>query len=97
DGALRTIPLAALHDGQQFLVARYALATTPGLPLTDPRPPPRGNAKVLVNGLTQGVQGFAPLSYVGQELDAIHSVYGGRELRDGNFTLPNHANESDES
>jgi len=89
DGALRTIPLAALHDGQQFLVARYALATTPGLTLTDPRPLPRGNAKVLVNGLTQGVQGFAPLPYVGQELDAIHSVYGGRELRDGDFTVPN--------
>ena len=89
DGALRTIPLAALHDGKQFLVARYALATTPGLTLTDPRPLPRGNAKVLVNGLTQGVQGFAPLPYVGQELDAIHSVYGGRELRDGDFTVPN--------
>src|SRR5437660_1109807 len=45
DGALRTIPLAALHDGQQFLVARYALATTPGLTLTDPRPLARQQVK----------------------------------------------------
>jgi CHAT domain-containing protein len=89
DGALRTIPLAALHDGQQFLVARYALATTPGLTLTDPRPLPRENAKLLLNGLTDGVQGFAPLPYVGQELDAIHAVYGGRVLRDGDFTVAN--------
>ena len=89
DGALRTIPLAALHDGQQFLVARYALATTPGLTLTDPRPLPRENAKLLVNGLTEGVQGFAPLPYVGQELDAIHDLYGGRVLRDGDFTVSN--------
>ncbi|MGB5605995.1 MAG: tetratricopeptide repeat protein, partial [Gammaproteobacteria bacterium] len=37
-GALRTIPLAALHDGQQFLIQKYAIATTPGLELTDPRP-----------------------------------------------------------
>jgi CHAT domain-containing protein len=89
DGALRTIPLSALHDGQQFLVARYAIATTPGLTLTDPRPLPRENAKVLLNGLTSGVQGFAPLPYVAQELDAIHSIYGGRVLRDGDFTVSN--------
>lgn len=89
DGALRTIPLSALHDGEQFLVARYAIATTPGLTLTDPRPLPRANAKLLVNGLTEGVQGFAPLPYVGQELEAIHTLYGGRVLRDGDFTVPN--------
>ena len=34
DGALRTIPLTALHDGRQFLLERYAVATTPGLALT---------------------------------------------------------------
>jgi CHAT domain-containing protein len=89
DGALRTIPLSALHDGKDFLVARYALATTPGLTLTDPRPLPRQNAKVLLNGLTSGVQGFAPLPYVGQELDAIQSLYGGRVLRDSDFTVSN--------
>ena len=89
DGALRTIPLAALHDGEQFLVARYAIATTPGLTLTDPRPLPRQQVKVLLNGLTDGVQGFAPLPYVGQELDAIQTLYGGRVLRDGEFTVPN--------
>ena len=33
DGPLRTIPLAVLHDGERFLVERYALATTPGLSL----------------------------------------------------------------
>ena len=89
DGALRTIPLAALHDGEQFLVARYAIATTPGLTLSDPRPLPRQQVKVLLNGLTDGVQGFAPLPYVGQELDAIQTLYGGRVLRDGEFTVPN--------
>ena len=38
DGPLRTVPMAALHDGQQFLISKYAMATTPGLDLTDPRP-----------------------------------------------------------
>ena len=89
DGALRTIPLAALHDGDKFLVERYALATTPGLTLTDPRPLPRERVQVLLNGLTAGVQGFPPLPYVAQELDAIQKLYGGRVLRDGQFTVPN--------
>ncbi|MBK8534452.1 MAG: CHAT domain-containing protein [Candidatus Competibacteraceae bacterium] len=31
DGPLRTIPMAALHDGQNFLIRDYAIATTPGL------------------------------------------------------------------
>ena len=29
DGALRSVPMAALSDGQQFLVEKYSLATTP--------------------------------------------------------------------
>jgi len=89
DGALRTIPLGALHDGGQFLIERYALATTPGLTLTDPRPLARERMQVLLNGLTDGVQGFPPLPYVAQELDAIQKLYGGRVLRDRQFTVPN--------
>jgi CHAT domain-containing protein len=89
DGALRTIPIAALHDGKNFLVARYAIVTTPGLTLTDPRPLPREHLQVLLNGLTEGVQGFAPLPYVGQELQAIRKLYGGRVLENGDFTLAN--------
>jgi len=89
DGALRTIPLAALHDGEQFLIAKYAVATTPGLTLTDPRPLARQNVRLLLNGLTDSVQGFPPLPYVAQELDAIQKLYGGTVLRNGQFTVPN--------
>jgi len=31
DGALRLVPMAVLHDGQHYLVERYATATTPAL------------------------------------------------------------------
>ena len=34
DGALRLIPLAALHDGERFVIAKYAIATAPGLTIT---------------------------------------------------------------
>jgi CHAT domain-containing protein len=89
DGALRTIPLAALHDGDKFLVARYAVATTPGLTLTDPRPIERERARVLLNGLTEGVQGFPPLPHVAEELQSIHEIYGGTVLQNKTFTIPN--------
>jgi len=89
DGALRTIPLAALHDGKEFLVARYALATTPGLTLTDPRPLARKDIQLQLNGLTEAVQGFPPLPHVADELKTVHGLYGGRLLRDKEFTVPN--------
>lgn len=50
DGPLRTIPMAALHDGEDFLIRHYATATTPGLALTEPRPLPRERANVLTVG-----------------------------------------------
>jgi CHAT domain-containing protein len=75
DGSLRTIPMGALHDGKQFLVARYALGITPGLSLTDPRPIPRDHVKVLALGVTQAVQGFPALPNVGPELAALRNIY----------------------
>jgi len=89
DDPLRTIPLAALHDGQDFLIRRYAIATTPGLTLTDLRPIQRHRIQPLLNGLTQAVQGFPALEYVQGELDAIHAVYGGKVLENEAFRIAN--------
>jgi len=88
DGPLRTIPIAALHDGSHFLVDRYALATTPGLSLTDPRPLQRGDLEVFLSGLSEPVQGFAPLDHVPQELASIQALYGGKLLLDRDFRVP---------
>jgi CHAT domain-containing protein len=85
DAALRSVPLAALHDGKGFLIRRYALATTPSLKLTDPRPIRRENINVLLSGLTQSVQGFPPLFHVSSELEAIKGLYGGTLLEDEAF------------
>ena len=38
DAKLRTVPMAALHDGKRFLIERYALAVTPGFSLIDRSP-----------------------------------------------------------
>jgi CHAT domain-containing protein/Tfp pilus assembly protein PilF len=87
DGPLRTIPMAALHDGRQFLIGKYAVAITPGLDLTDPRPMQRDTIKTLAVGLTEAVQGFPPLPNVSRELQAIQSLYGGAPLLNQDFRV----------
>lgn len=101
DSALRTIPLAALHDGSAFLMAKYALAMTPGLTLTDPRPMNRERLKFLTAGLTTSVQGFPALPYVADEISSITQLYKSdqlinhafqttrleQELRDGQYSV----------
>ncbi len=101
DGPLRTVPMAALHDGQQFLIEKYALATTPGLTLTSPKPLDRSNIAVLANGLSVSVQGFSPLPSVNEELRSIESLYAaqvyenetfqaaqvGKEMSEGDYSI----------
>ena len=89
DGALRTIPMSALHDGKQFLIAKYALGITPSLSLTDPRPINRQDMKVLAVGVTEAVQGFPALPYVSTELKEIHSLLGSETLVDQQFVTSN--------
>ncbi|HEY7203076.1 MAG TPA: CHAT domain-containing protein [Methylomirabilota bacterium] len=90
DGPLRTIPMGALHDGKQFLIAKYALGITPGLSLTDPRPIQREHVKLLALGVTQAVQGFPALPNVAPELAALRNLYGSAStvLVDSEFVVP---------
>jgi tetratricopeptide (TPR) repeat protein len=85
-GLLRTIPIAALHDGKRHLVERYATAVVPGLSLLDPRPIERETTSVLLAGLTEPVQGFEGLPHVAAEIAAISELYGGRVFRDAEFS-----------
>lgn len=86
DGAFRTIPLTALYDGKDFLVTKFAIATTPGLTLTDPKPLPRKNLKLLVAGLTDGVQGFPPLPEVDSEVAKLDDLFDATILKNKTFT-----------
>jgi len=89
DGALRTIPMAALHDGKQFLIAKYAVGITPSLNLTDPRPLNRQDMKVLAVGVTEAVQGFPALPNVSEELSDLHKLLGSTNLVDRQFLTAN--------
>jgi CHAT domain-containing protein len=89
DGPLRTIPMAALHDGKRFLLEKYATAITPGIDLTDPRPLQRERVKVLAVGVTESVQGYPALPSVSAELDALRSLFPGTTLVDREFVASN--------
>ena len=89
DGALRTIPIAALHDGKGFLIDRYAFAVTPGLSLLEPRGLATGGAsRALLSGVSEGVQEYPPLPGVVEELLAIGELTIGKTLRDTEFRIP---------
>lgn len=89
-GLMATVPMAALHDGRQFLVERYALATTPGLALTDPGALSHAaDTRILAAGLSESVQGFPPLPNVPAEMDAILSVFDGTRLDNREFSEAN--------
>jgi CHAT domain-containing protein len=85
DGALLSVPMATLHDGNQFLVERFALGLTPGLELTDPRPMNLENLQALIGGVSQGIDGFAPLPNVIAEIRAVSELTGGKVLLDEEF------------
>ncbi|MDH5564104.1 MAG: CHAT domain-containing protein [Nitrospirota bacterium] len=87
DGALRTIPMGPLHDGTKFLIEKYAMATTPGLTLTDADSTGRGELRMLSVGLTEATQGFSPLPNVKGELAALTRLYDGETLLNDEFVI----------
>ncbi len=74
DGPLRTIPFAALHDGDTHLIQRYAMSVTPSLDVL-PAPARRSRRPAAVMGaVSDGVQGYAPLPGVTEEVRAVGAL-----------------------
>lgn len=92
DGILRSLPMAALHDGQQFLIQKYAIANTSSLRLMHSSLPDKQPLQVLAFGLTTASTidentFFSPLSAVKSEIDQIQNLIpGSQALMDENFT-----------
>jgi CHAT domain-containing protein len=85
-GPLRTVPLAVLLDGNEFLIERYAIATTPAITLIPTLVLPTTN-RVLIAGLTKSVQGFAALPGVNSEIHDIGAIFPNQSLEDETFSL----------
>jgi CHAT domain-containing protein len=89
DVGLRSVAVAALNDGKQFLVERYSVGLMPSLSLTDTRYKDIKDSQVL----GMGVEEFPdkrPLPAVPLELNVItKQLWTGKSFLDGAFTLDN--------
>ncbi len=97
DGPLRAIPIGALHDGNKFLVQKYATATVPSMKLVikdlrdDLQLSDRRRSKILIMGLTKAVQGFSALPNVEVETQTASKMFGSTEkvFLNEEFTIEN--------
>lgn len=53
DGALRKVPFSLLHDGNGFLVERYALVTIPGLSMLAAPTKDQSRQDILLSGMSE--------------------------------------------
>ncbi|MBD1943250.1 CHAT domain-containing protein, partial [Coleofasciculus sp. FACHB-712] len=89
DEGLRTIPIAALHDGKGFILERYSVGLMPSLSLTDTHYQSLKNAQVLAMGISKFTD-KNPLPAVPRELSAIVPyLWKGKSFLNEDFTLKN--------
>jgi CHAT domain-containing protein len=89
DGSLQNLPMAALHDGKQYLVQKYSLALSPGMQLLQSRSLKGENLKVMTAGLSEPRQGFQALPGVKLEVKKIASAVNSQLLLNEKFTSAN--------
>lgn len=100
DGSLRNIPMAALYDGKQYLIEKYAVALSPGLQLLNSQPLPQGRLKALTAGLSFAPTNspYPPLPAVKEEFNLIRQAgVATNQLLDRKFTSMALAREIDSS
>jgi len=90
DEGLRSLPIAALHDGEQFLIEQYSIGLMPSLSLTDMTYVNINNAEVLAMGASEFSGGEDPLPATEVETDLIaNSLWNGEDFMNEDFTLDN--------
>jgi CHAT domain-containing protein len=89
-GGLRSLPVATLHDGKQFLVEKYALSVIPAFNLLDKRFAKLHDVRVLAMGASEFKDKSARLPGVPLELSTIvGKPLKGEEWLNQDFTLAN--------
>ncbi|MTJ07476.1 CHAT domain-containing protein [Anabaena sp. UHCC 0204] len=86
DGQLRYIPLAALHDGKQWLVERFRINNITAISLTDLNTKPQNQLNVLAAAFTKGNYSFKAGD---QEFNFSGLPFAGREVETLAQTIPN--------
>ncbi len=85
DGFLRNLPMAALHDGDRYLLEKYSVALSPGLQLF-PQGLQRKKLGVLAAGLAEARQGFSSLPAVTGEIQEVTAKVEAKVLLNQKFT-----------
>ena len=85
DRGLRSLPIAALHDGKGFIVERYSVGVMPSLTLTDTRHINLQQTQVLAMGASK-FKDLAALPAVPLELSMISKLWSGQSLLNETFT-----------
>ncbi|MGL4880877.1 MAG: CHAT domain-containing protein, partial [Waterburya sp.] len=89
DSGLRLLPLAALNDGQQFLIEKYAVALVPSFGLTDTRYVNLNQSSILAMGASEFTEQEA-LPTMPVELETIVSrPRQGEVFLNEQFTISN--------
>ncbi|MGD1808989.1 CHAT domain-containing protein, partial [Dapis sp. BLCC M126] len=89
DEGLRTLPVAVLHDGQQFLIEKYSLSLIPSLSLIDINYRPLQETQVLAMGASEFLEKEA-LPAVPIEIQTIsEKLWQGNMFLNENFTRNN--------
>ncbi|OCR02004.1 hypothetical protein BCD67_22485 [Oscillatoriales cyanobacterium USR001] len=88
DPGLRSMPFAALHDGNQFLIEKYSLSLIPSFSLMDTHYASLKDASVLAMGASEFTD-KNPLPAVPIELKSIVSEWQGKSFLNTDFTLNN--------
>ncbi|MGK7923305.1 MAG: CHAT domain-containing protein [Trichodesmium sp.] len=90
DPTMRSIPFAALHDGEKFLVEKYSTALIPSINMTDTSYKNMKNLSVLAMGAAEFQDpNIVPLPAVPLELKMIRQNWRGKIFFDESFTLEN--------
>ncbi|MEO1592241.1 MAG: CHAT domain-containing protein, partial [Cyanobacteria bacterium J06632_22] len=88
DAGLRAVPLAALHDGEQFLIEKYSLGTVPAIGLMRTDYKSLENAQMLAMGVSEFEQ-MSPLPAVPAEIKTITELWDGAGFLNEEFTRQN--------
>ncbi|TAH20065.1 MAG: CHAT domain-containing protein [Oscillatoriales cyanobacterium] len=89
DQGLRSIPMAALHDGKGFLIERYSVGSMPSLSLTNSSTSNFQNTQLLAMGASQFAN-LSPLPAVEIEVSTItQQGWPGKSFLNQAFTLAN--------
>jgi CHAT domain-containing protein len=86
DGRLRNIPIAALYDGKQYLIEKYAVALSPGMQLMAARSRKQNHIGVILGGISQSRNGFSALPAVELEVKQISKAVRSSTLLNQQFT-----------